>query len=431
MSNSTTIHKAVDYNKGRDYPRSVIERIQAHVGAHADGYWGPRTVAKVMIWQKSNGLTSDGMVGPVTYQKMIQEWDDVPTSRTGDSEAYRKALDYNTDLEMLPFVCPITHTTILPDTPECVEWVRHVQEAFGRKAHGKLTEGFQREFTLRYGPFRSTPATKHPAPLFVWRWGYDHAHDWDSPQWPYIDKEWESVTSGGQWEDGMVRLVSGYDRDSGRTSRPGRSWITLDHYSISFPHYYSKTAPKVVARLVKACPEDAVECFGELRAKQLEDPKFLLRNFPVKVGRSGRKKAYFDQLWFATGWWAFGSRPDVVTESKKIWLEDYVNKGVWVADQLGIRSDLKSPEIGAQVLAACTRMANSAAGLAPTWYRNSKRLARGRDTMSRLEACFSMDKEREVDSRTGRRVHVGGYGHPDRWRKITSWPEFKGVAPIT
>lgn len=50
--------------------RAQVKRIQAKVGATADGRFGPATKAKVIAWQKAHKLTPDGLVGPLTYKKM-------------------------------------------------------------------------------------------------------------------------------------------------------------------------------------------------------------------------------------------------------------------------------------------------------------------------------------------------------------------------
>jgi peptidoglycan hydrolase-like protein with peptidoglycan-binding domain len=50
---------------------SDVALVQAVVGAKADGDFGPKTEALVKAWQKANGLKDDGVVGPVTWDKMF------------------------------------------------------------------------------------------------------------------------------------------------------------------------------------------------------------------------------------------------------------------------------------------------------------------------------------------------------------------------
>jgi peptidoglycan hydrolase-like protein with peptidoglycan-binding domain len=61
------------------YPGSPIKRgsrgdavklVQNKVGAKSDGWFGPATESRVKKWQRSNGLTADGIVGPKTWAKM-------------------------------------------------------------------------------------------------------------------------------------------------------------------------------------------------------------------------------------------------------------------------------------------------------------------------------------------------------------------------
>lgn len=61
---------AVRYNKRRGYPDALWRRIQTLVGASVDGKTGPETARKVAEWQRANGLSDDGMVGPSTLEAM-------------------------------------------------------------------------------------------------------------------------------------------------------------------------------------------------------------------------------------------------------------------------------------------------------------------------------------------------------------------------
>ena len=55
--------------RGSKGPQVML--VQAIVGAKADGDFGPGTEAKVKAWQKANGLKDDGVIGPVTWDKMF------------------------------------------------------------------------------------------------------------------------------------------------------------------------------------------------------------------------------------------------------------------------------------------------------------------------------------------------------------------------
>jgi N-acetylmuramoyl-L-alanine amidase len=45
--------------------------VQAVIGAKADGDFGPKSVEALKVWQRANGLKEDGVVGPVTWEKMF------------------------------------------------------------------------------------------------------------------------------------------------------------------------------------------------------------------------------------------------------------------------------------------------------------------------------------------------------------------------
>jgi peptidoglycan hydrolase-like protein with peptidoglycan-binding domain len=50
----------------------AVKLVQAIVGANPqDGDFGPGTEGKVKAWQTANGLTADGVIGPVTWKKMF------------------------------------------------------------------------------------------------------------------------------------------------------------------------------------------------------------------------------------------------------------------------------------------------------------------------------------------------------------------------
>jgi len=49
-----------------------VKLVQTIVGASpVDGDFGGGTEAKVKAWQLSNGLKTDGVVGPVSWKKMF------------------------------------------------------------------------------------------------------------------------------------------------------------------------------------------------------------------------------------------------------------------------------------------------------------------------------------------------------------------------
>lgn len=49
----------------------VTRYVQYRIFINIDGIFGPKTKARVVEWQKSNGLIGDGIVGPNTWKEMI------------------------------------------------------------------------------------------------------------------------------------------------------------------------------------------------------------------------------------------------------------------------------------------------------------------------------------------------------------------------
>lgn len=48
----------------------VVKLIQRPIGAVVDGVWGKETTAKLILWQRKNGLVSDGIAGPKTLKAL-------------------------------------------------------------------------------------------------------------------------------------------------------------------------------------------------------------------------------------------------------------------------------------------------------------------------------------------------------------------------
>jgi N-acetylmuramoyl-L-alanine amidase len=49
----------------------IIRYLQYRVGADPDGIYGPKTEALIKKFQQQNGLTADGIVGAISWQKLI------------------------------------------------------------------------------------------------------------------------------------------------------------------------------------------------------------------------------------------------------------------------------------------------------------------------------------------------------------------------
>ncbi|MEJ1935639.1 peptidoglycan-binding protein, partial [Nostoc sp. NIES-2111] len=49
----------------------VVRYLQFRVGVEVDGIYGAQTEAAIKRFQRQNGLLADGIVGPVSWQKLI------------------------------------------------------------------------------------------------------------------------------------------------------------------------------------------------------------------------------------------------------------------------------------------------------------------------------------------------------------------------
>jgi hypothetical protein len=61
------------FNRQQGYDGRTITVFQALVGAPTTGIWDVATIQRVMVWQRRQGLTVDGMVGPDTLRSLILE----------------------------------------------------------------------------------------------------------------------------------------------------------------------------------------------------------------------------------------------------------------------------------------------------------------------------------------------------------------------
>ncbi|TAE59361.1 MAG: cell wall hydrolase [Nostocales cyanobacterium] len=77
MANSTTTWTAINQIlskrlvQGNQTTGAVMRYIQHRVGTVPDGIYGRNTEAAIKKFQQQNGLTADGIVGPMTWQKLI------------------------------------------------------------------------------------------------------------------------------------------------------------------------------------------------------------------------------------------------------------------------------------------------------------------------------------------------------------------------
>ena len=65
---------SLEYNKSRGYGSDLVKKIQRTVGSPSDGLWGRRTIAQIKRWQRSQGVSADGKIGPSTLEKFERMW---------------------------------------------------------------------------------------------------------------------------------------------------------------------------------------------------------------------------------------------------------------------------------------------------------------------------------------------------------------------
>lgn len=321
------------------------------------------------------------------------------------------AVAYNRKRAPSLFLCQSTGVTINPRTPEGVAWVVMHQGALKVDVDGKLGPGTQGELVCRYGPFSDKLLTLHRMPIFVSRWGYDHAHEYGDLKFPIKDTAWESFTSHGRWHDAMFRLVSGW-KPGGRFSRDPKSWISLDEFSIGIAHYWAGTAPKFLSSFVKALPELSARAWGAETAEKMRDPDWIREQVRAKKGKRKHQSRY---NWICAGWWWVARHPEAMKFQAQEWLRKYGAKGRKMVRDFGWASELDGPN-GGQILAACIRIQNSGSAYKRARVGREK-AGKGAGAMEVLRLTYQTPKSE------------GGYGKESRWEKITTWEGFQGPAP--
>ena len=75
---------------------SSVKEIQKMLGIDVDGIFGSGTELSVKKFQSDKGLISDGVVGPKTYETLVNHTIDIDTDRTNfdDSDDRDNKLNY-------------------------------------------------------------------------------------------------------------------------------------------------------------------------------------------------------------------------------------------------------------------------------------------------------------------------------------------------
>jgi hypothetical protein len=285
--------------------------------------------------------------------------------------------------------------------PKTIASVEAWQKANGLVADGKVGPKTFAEMKESVQEDLIIPALLilHDLPPATEKWGYDHL----PMVWEKKDPQLEAMTSNGNFEAGLVRLVSGWDgRDF---SRGPDSWISLDLYSIGIAHWWSDTAPKILDEICTRCPELAAFAWGEDAAKAMMDPRWLEELHPPKRGKMPHDRSLD---WLLAGWYAIARHPDVIRVCVDEWLDSYTPAGI----ELMIKYRWEK----GTTLAGLIRMTNS-------------RGSGGMKSIIRkaIDKVGSSRKEDEVIEMAF--MHKDLYDHPERLELIQSWSEFRGDAP--
>lgn len=250
------------------------------------------------------------------------------------------------------------------------------------------------------------PPVEWPLPpcQFYSKDGYDHC----PPGANKTHVQWNAITGNGTFFGALLRLLSGYKLSGGKwvTSRWPGSYISLDGGSWGIAHHHSGTAPEWFSDMVRACPSQASWAWGAPTAQLMQSEDWIASQIPDVRGDMHHNPALD---WLLAGWWEIASEPGWIAAQIYYWAGNYVLDGEALCRRYGWSS--------ARALAACTRMANS------------KGEKGARKILDRAVDLVGYDETKALEWAYLTESKFGGYGHEDRWTKLTTWPEFRGPAP--
>ena len=81
----------------------LVKILQEYLGIETDGHFGPATKEEVMLWQEKHNLKPDGIVGPMTWDKMgLCTTDIEEASNSFDKKTYETLNGLHVHVHMLP-----------------------------------------------------------------------------------------------------------------------------------------------------------------------------------------------------------------------------------------------------------------------------------------------------------------------------------------
>lgn len=275
-------------------------------------------------------------------------------------------------------------------------------------------------YNTRYSDARKT--TKYPA--VISRWGYDFAfeatHAGQVQIWPEKADYWMAHLSAtySDWIQGILLLVSGFDRKTRRFSRHPKSVISLDTISVGFCHYWAGTLPKHLSKLLPMFPEQGKFAFGE----QLYEILSNRQSSEKHLGRT-RGAMFFSPktLDVARGWILLMDHDLAVKQHCQLWIDSYVPLArKYVAKYFG--SECLDSSVGGKILAAVCRICNS--GNVDKYIKTGFKNV---DSVERLSfPKLSPLRVLEATYKTPRKL--GGYDKGHTFTKILQEPKFQGPA---
>jgi len=76
-----------------------VKLLQKYMGITQDGIWGSKTTEAVKKWQTEHGLVADGIVGPKTWLKLIEN--DIKSGNITDADYIKAAVELDVEVAVL------------------------------------------------------------------------------------------------------------------------------------------------------------------------------------------------------------------------------------------------------------------------------------------------------------------------------------------
>ncbi len=237
------------------------------------------------------------------------------------------------------------------------------------------------------------PMQKFVMPNLTLKWQIDHA----PIVWHRPDPYWKKLTDGGTVADGLLRMISGYNPRKNRFSRGPDSLTSLDTYSLGIAHWHAETAPEMLEHL----PDYLIKYAWGVDKEEFLD---YLENIDSKRGKQRLRRELYP---FVRGWYEIARHPAVIAVQAEAWLGKYAKRAWKTCSQNGLFSAL--------AFACVARVTNSSYSRAGKWVA---KIRRRHPEYTEEEVCAELFGPRYDD-------------HPDRFDLIKTYPEFKGLIPLS